>query len=414
MMTKRMPVHPPDLRGYSRLVIDATIGLTELVENLHHNILRAPAPLATPTQAPARGITGFVYKTIRGVTRLVGSGLDAALTRLEPLLGARDESSGERETLLAALNGVLGDHLAATGNPLAIPMQLRRAGRALTLTAGELSASIPEPTGRILLLVHGLCMNDLQWQRNGHDHGAALAAASGYTPVYLRYNSGLHISSNGHTMADGIEELLRAWPVPPQELVILAHSMGGLVSRSACHHAHITGQDWLHRLRGMFFLGAPHHGAPLERGGNWVDAILGASPYSAAFARIGKMRSAGITDLRQGSLLDEDWIDCDRFARKQRKPALVPLPHGVPCYAIAASIARKPGALGEKILGDGLVPLSSALGQHRDPRRCSHFPKARQWIGYGMNHLDLLEREEVCARIRRWLAAKSSAASCIE
>ncbi len=144
-------------------------------------------------------------------------------------------------------------------------------------------------------------------------------------------------------------------------------------------------------------------GAPLERGGNWIDVILGASPYTTAFARLGKIRSAGITDLRHGSMLDEDWERQDRFARPPRKPAIVPLPRNVACYAIAASIAKKTGEPAKALLGDGLVPLASALGQYSDERRRLAFPKTRQWVGYGMNHMDLLDRGSVYARIKHWL-----------
>ncbi|MGH8121511.1 MAG: esterase/lipase family protein [Rudaea sp.] len=402
-MSKRIPVSASDLRGYGRLAVEATIGITQLVENLHRNIQRTPGVLAEPTQAPTKGITGLVYRSIRGVTRLVAGGIDVALAQLASRLGQSGESSGQREAILAALNGVLGDHLAASANPLAIPMQLRSAGRALTLTKDGLAAAIPKPSGKILLLVHGLCMNDLQWRRNAHDHGAALAADGGYTPLYLHYNSGVHILSNGRAFAELIEKLLPVWPVPVRELVIIGHSMGGLVSRSACHYAQSVRHDWLRHLHKLVFLGTPHQGAPLERAGNWVDAILGKSPYTAAFARLGKIRSAGITDLRHGSVLDADWIDRDRFARGQRKPAFVPLPQGVQCYAIAASIAAKSSALRARILGDGLVPLSSALGQHANRQRCLAFPKAQQWVGYRMNHLDLLERKEVYAKLREWL-----------
>ncbi len=228
-------------------------------------------------------------------------------------------SSFEREAVLAALNGVLGDHLAESRNPLAIEMCLRHDGQPLDLERAALERAIARPTGRILLLVHGLCMNDLQWRRNGHDHGAALAADCGFTPVYLRYNSGLHVSSNGRMLAALIERLVHEWPVAVEQIVILAHSMGGLVTRSACRHAdqhaRRSGPDWLRRTSDIFFLGTPHLGAPLERGGNWIDLILDASPYTTAFARLGKIRSAGITDLRLGSLCDEDWQLRDRFAR---------------------------------------------------------------------------------------------------
>jgi len=399
---KKSPVHVADLRGYSRLAVDATIGLANLVETMHHNILRTPGILGESTQQPTSGITGFVYKSIRGVTRAVGGGIDAVLARLVPLFGGGG-SSAEREAVLAALNGVFGDHLEHSANPLAIPTRFRRAGLALELERGALAASIPGATRKILVLAHGLCMNDLLWRRKGHDHGAALAADAGFTPVYLHYNSGMHVSTNGHAFADQLEALLLAWPVPVDELVILGHSMGGLVARSACHYAALTRLAWPQRLRKIIFLGTPHHGAPLERGGNWIDAALDASPYTTAFARLGKIRSAGITDLRHGSMLDEDWDHQDRFARSRRKPRALPLPANVECHTIAASIAKKSGDLAERLLGDGLVPLASALGKHKDAIRQLAFPKDRQWIGYGMNHLDLLDRREVYAQILRWL-----------
>ncbi len=403
-MTKQSHLRGSDLRGAGRLAVDATLGLTRLVEILHHNILRMPGLLGTSTQQPAKGLTGFVYKSIRGVTRMVGGGFDLALGRLAPLLDRGcAESSAEREAVLAALNGVLGDHLQTSANALAIPMRLRRDGQPLELTRKAIKEAIPDATGKILLLVHGLCRNDRQWRRHGHDHGAALVADLGFTPVYLHYNSGLHVSTNGRELADLIETLLDAWPVPVGELVILGHSMGGLVARSACHLGGLAGHHWLRHLRKIVFLGTPHLGAPLERGGHWIDALLGASPYTTAFVQLGKIRSAGITDLRHGSVCDGDWQSNDRFARSQIKPRALPLPGGVACYAIAASLATKSGALKDRLLGDGLVPLASALGHDPGGTRDLAIPKSRQWIGYGMHHLDLLDRREIYARLRCWL-----------
>jgi len=319
-------------------------------------------------------VTGLVYASVRGVTRLVGGGLDLALAQLAVLLDQRGDWP-ERDIVVAALNGVLGDHLAATGNPLATPMGLRRAGAA---------------GGRVLVLIHGSSMCDRQWLRNGHDHGAALAADVGLTPVYLRYNSGLHISTNGRMLAELLEGELAAWPVPIEELSFLCHSMGGLVARSACHHASAAGHAWLRKLRRVVFLGTPHHGAPLERGGHWIDVLLGLSPYSAPIGRLGRIRSAGVTDLRHGSLVDEDWVGRERFglgsARNARE---VPLPDGVACYAIAADAGRG---------SDGLVPVDSALG--RKPGR--QLTLADDWVATGMGHLDLLDRAEVYAKIRQW------------
>ena len=169
---------------------------------------------------------------------------------------------------MAALNGVLGDHLAATDNPLAIHMQFRRNGEALDLHREALRAAIPQATGKIVVLVHGSSMNDRQWTRNGHDHGAALARDLGYTPLYLHYNSGLHVSTNGRALDALLEQVVAAWPVPVRELVLVCHSMGGLVARSACHVGELgPPRAWRAGLTAVVFLGTPHHGAPLERGG---------------------------------------------------------------------------------------------------------------------------------------------------
>ena len=158
----------------------------------------------------------------------------------------------------------------------------------------------------------------------------------------------------------------------------------------------------------MVFLGTPHHGAPLERAGNWVDIILGATPYAAPLARLGKVRSAGITDLRHGYLLEEDWLGRDRFARGAAGGAgrrrHVPLPLDVRCFAIATSLGPQGGELKERLLGDGLVPLDSALGRHRDPARCLSFAQDRQWVGHGIGHLELLSHADVVAQLLQWLA----------
>ena len=401
-MITKTHVHAPDLVGLDRLATDVTAQLTDLAEALHNNIACTPGILGTPMQEDSSTIAGLVYQSIREVTRLVGDTADPILAQLAPILD--ESSSQEREAVLAALNGMMGDYLARTANPLAISMQLRRNGQRLTLKRKALSAALPPPRDKLLILVHGLCMNDLQWRRKGRDFGAALARDLGYTPVYLHYNTGLHTSINGRAFAALIEKLLQQWPEPLKEFVILAHSMGGLVARSAHYYGMASGQVWPQHLRKLIFLGTPHHGALLERGGNWVSLCLGLSPYTAPFARLGKLRSAGITDLRYGNLLDEDWQGFDRFEHAGDLRHPVPLPEGVRCYTIAANIGRQTGDL----FGDGMVPVNSALGRHEDPGRTLSFAPSRQWVGYGMNHWNLLRQPSVYKQIRRWIASPRS------
>ena len=341
----------------------------------------------------------MVYRNIHTVTGWVGVGMDALFDRLGLLLGEKDSTPG-REAIVSALNGVLGDHLAARNNPLAIPMAFRRGGKPLSNQA--LLKAIQQSDGRLAIMVHGSCMNDLQWSRQGHDHGAALAGDLGFAPVYVRYNSGLHISENGRLFSDLLESITVQSP-QPLTIYIIAHSMGGLVSRSAFHYARVSGHAWLKALRKMVFLGTPHHGAPLEKGGNWIDTIMGISRYSAPFSRLGKIRSCGITDLRYGNVVDEDWKGRDRFEFSGDRRTAVPLPEGVHCYGIAATRGKGAGRFGDDLMGDGLVTVSSALGRHRDAQRNLAFPESHQWIGRNMSHLDLLNHPEVYAKIKTWL-----------
>jgi hypothetical protein len=314
------------------------------------------------------------------------------------------DSSPAREALIAVLNGVLGDYLTATGNPLAITRRWRRDGRAHDSTPDGQAAALPMPSTKIVVLVHGLCMNDLQWTRREHNHGTALARDLGYTPVYLHYNSGHHVSTNGRALTAMLEALVAAWPVPVDELAIVAHSMGGLVARSAHHYGTAAGHAWARRLRKFVFLGTPHHGAPLERGGHRLHRLVARTPFAAPLARLGEIRSAGVTDLRHGSLLHEDWDGHDRFAHGEDTRRPVPLPDGVDCFAIGATTGRLPGELRGRLFGDGLVPLASALGRHRDPGFTLAFPESHQWIACNTGHFDLLSCSEVYRRIRAWLA----------
>ena len=284
---RRSPIRLQDLQGLARLGFDATIAVTNIVENMHQTIASRAGILGPGQDLPTRGITGLVYRMVRGTTRVAGLGVDHLTNLLNQGLESSSQSSPEREAVIAAMCGVWGDHMAETLNPLAIQMSFRLQGQILNLSRAELLQRIAQPKARLLVLVHGLCMNDLQWQRKGHSHGDALGKALGMTPLYLHYNTGLHVSQNGEMFSQAMQTLIEQWPVPVEELVVIGHSMGGLVARSACHHAEVVGLNWPATLRRLVCLGTPHHGAPLERGGQLIDSLLGKSPYLAPFARLG-------------------------------------------------------------------------------------------------------------------------------
>jgi len=384
--------HLSDLRGAVHLAVDATVGVTDLVEKIHHTVQLRHPPIGASRAGNTGGLTGFVYNSIRAITRLVGRGLDAGMVPVNALL-PEGVSSHTRNAFVSVINGVYGDHLLSTGNPLAIEMDLRNSGRTLDLEQPAACLDIAPDralTGKLLLFVHGLCLNDGHWTRDGQNRGEILANELGYTPLYLRYNSGLSIAENGRRFAGILESLVANWPHPVRELSIVSHSMGGLVARSAYHHGGLAGHEWLKSLRSMIFIGTPHHGVPLERGGKQLDYIMEISPYSAPFTGVGEKRSAGITNLRFGNITGT-------------AEEIVPLPTDVECYVIAATLAKKRNRIAERLIGDGLVPLDSALGRHKVASRTLAFPEHRQWVSFETRHIELLGHLGVYKQLRKWL-----------
>ena len=391
-----------DLRGLHQLGVDAVVGVTDLVEAMHHTIASGAGIVGRAPAGRTRGITGMVYGSVRGTTRVVGRGVDALIAAW-PARRVPDGPSRARDATIAALNGVWGDHLASTGNPLAIGMSLRMGGLPVPTTHEGWAARGTAPSRRLLILVHGLCMSDLQWTHRGHDHGQALACELGFTPLYLHYNSGRHVWQTGREFAALLDDLIARWPVQVDELVFVGHSMGGLVARSACYEAARAGHAWPATLAKMVFLGTPHHGAPLERGGRHIDRALGLSPYVAPFARLGRSRSAGITDLRFGNVRECDRPGRDRHAQHHDDRPATPLPAGVDSYLLAATTAERASGLQGAVIGDGLVPVDSALGRHRNPSMCLRVPSSHQRLVTGCSHLGLLDNAEVLQQLLAWL-----------
>lgn len=372
--------HGSDVRAAAGLVVTATRGVMGVVGEMQAAI--GPLPI----------VTDLVTLALRGVTGLVGEGIDAAIAAIAPLLG--DSTPGAaREAALAALNGVVGDHLEATKSPLAIAMTLRPPLEDL------------HRGGTLLVLVHGSCMNDLQWNHQGHDHGLALAGALDATLAYLHYNSGRHISDNGAELA----ALLEREAAPFDDVVLVGHSMGGLVARAAIHVAETAGHSWRQRLRVLVTLASPHQGAPLERGGNVLELLLGVTKYTAPLRALGQIRSAGVTDLRFGSIAEGDWRERDRFAHGPDPRAPIALPAGVRCYAVAATMAVEPTSDLSVLPSDGVVPVDSALGRHARAELALQFTET--YLVHGCSHLDVLSHPEVEARLREWCAISAATAA---
>ncbi|WP_429138623.1 esterase/lipase family protein [Aeromonas allosaccharophila] len=395
--------HISDIRELAQLLTLALPAAVEITEAVHQAVLSGMG-IKGRDEGKTSGITGLVYKGVHGAANTLGSGINGLLTRLPPTPPLHHiPETPKRAALIATLNGVMGDALVESHNALATPMTLRYQGEPLDWQA--MPTDLPRE-GRVLLMVHGLCMNDLQWQTlyQGEpvNHGEQLANALGYQPLYVRYNSGLPIAQNGQALALLLEQLLTHWPGDLKEITIMGYSMGGLVARSACHHAGVAGLTWPAHLANLIFLGTPHHGAPLEHAGHWLEQLLPASAYTEPFVRLTRLRSTGIKDLRHGKVI-ETLAPPDPAVpmRDPREP--LPLPCGVNCYAIAATTAAKRSLLADRLIGDGLVPLRSALGQHSEARHQLAFLPAHTLIVYRTSHMALLGSPQVGQQLLRWL-----------
>ncbi len=305
------------------------------------------------------------------------------------------------------LNGVLGDFLARRGNALAVDMSLVHAGRRLPLDTAALGAAFPEATSTICLFVHGLCCTEQSWGYPGASettYGSRLQEQCGQTPLFLRYNTGLHISRNGRQLAELLEQLLAAYPTDVEQLTLIGHSMGGLLIRSACHYGAELGHGWVGAVRRAVYLGTPHAGAPLEKAGGLVSLVL--EPIDEPFTKLTRtlvnLRSAGIKDLRHANLVDEDWEGQNPDGSFEGQRTGVPLPGHIAHYAIAGTLTDSDRHLLARLLGDAMVRVpsaSGAVGEHEgspafDSDHCRIFP--------GLHHMALAHHPEVCAQLEAW------------
>lgn len=393
------------LRGSTRLAFDSVEGVTNTVERMHETIARHAMPWARQLSdtIPSHGmVASAVYSLIRGVNGVLREGVDRSYGLVADAVGVSHFSEAEIR-MVAAINGACGDHLEATGNALALPMVLMTPERPLQLESGAVAAALPEVSPHLVILVHGLCLSELSWTRGGAPCiGSRLREELGFTPLYLRYNTGRHISTNGQAFAELLECVCDAWPVQVESVSVIGHSMGGLVTRSACWYGEQAGHTWLRRLDRVVFLGTPHHGSFLEKAGHALERITQGLPYTEPLA-FGRRRSAGIKDLRHGNLLEEDWQGFDHGPHGRDDRRVVPLLPDVDYFFAAATLGRDQRDPIGYLLGDMLVRLDSAVGSHRDVLRRLEIDPDKCRVFYEKNHFDLLDDERVHRQIVEWL-----------
>jgi pimeloyl-ACP methyl ester carboxylesterase len=396
-----------EYRALTRLAFDEVGGATGGIGSVHRAVADRVFGYVGPGGGPVRlahhGISSSVYAAVRGGMSVAGMGAAA-------LAGRRRRGASPSETTfgsgaLAALNGLIGDRLERQGSPLTEPMAVRVGGRAVPPETAALAAAFPEATPRLVVFVHGLMETEHSWRlgsrATGETYGSRLRRDLRCTPVYVRFNSGRHISENGRSLAELLDAIVAAWPVEVDEIALVGHSMGGLVARSACHSAVGGELPWVRRLRHIVSLGSPHMGAPLEQAVHYASAALRRLPESRPLGNFLRRRSAGIRDLRQGSLVDEDWRDRDPDALEAVACQEVPLLEGATHCFVAATVTRSPRHPVGRLVGDWLVLLPSASGRGRS-RRIPLRDEDGLHVG-GTHHLALLNHPVVYERLREWL-----------
>ena len=402
---------PDELRALSRLLAVELGGGAGGIGSMHEAIAqRVFGNLglgAEPARAMHDAIARGVYAALAGAATLAGGVADRVLSRRDPGDGRPISATPRGALALAVLNGLYGDALERDDSDLQEPMAVRVDGA--IVAPEQLADAFPDATPRIVVFLHGLMETEHAWRLGGGpSYGARLARDLGCTPVYVRYNSGRHVSHNGRALADLLEDLVAAWPVEVEQIALVGHSLGGLVARSAGCQASERGQRWVTRVRHVVSLGTPHTGAPLAQGIHYAAHALHAVPETRAFGRFLRRRSAGIRDLRQGSLVDRDWEGRDPDALRAAACEEVPLLDGAMHCFVAATLTRSDRHPLARLIGDALVLSPSASGRSRArtiPFRAEH----GMHLG-GAHHLALLNHPAVYERLREWLSQPSSQA----
>ena len=413
---------PTANRDAGRLVGDALSGLVRSIGHIHLSISNrtfdALGPDAEPIRRAHDGLTKGVYAAVAGAHR-VAPRVGALATDVHTSRSGATDPEGpggwsprsRPARVLGALNGLKGDTIAADYSNLAFAMALRDhvGGGDVVPTGGGLKAAYPGATPRIAVFVHGLCETDRSWWDGAAKHhgepsvsyGSLLEADLGYTPAYVRYNSGLPIAENGRLLADLLDEVVGEWPVPVEDLVLIGHSLGGLVVRSACHRADLDRRPWVDTVRHVVCVGTPHFGAPLERAVDRLVPLLHDVPEARPLAVFLRDRSKGVKDLRHGVFAADEYHGDDPGEFLERRRGEVPfLARATYCF-VGATVTRDREHPVGRLLGDLLVRYPSASGSDR--HRTLPFEIANGAHVGGVNHFDLLNHPTVYGHLRRWL-----------
>ncbi|BDU00257.1 permease [Nocardia sputorum] len=400
------------MRALARLAGDELGGAVDGIAAVHraiaHRVFAAVrwgvGPAAAPVELMHDAIAESVYRVVSGSAVVAGM----VAERTADLPGEAPSRTVYGSGLLAALQGLIGDDLEQTRPILAAPMTFRIDGA--PVRAELVGARVQRPSAHVVVFLHGLVESEHAWRLGGGPtYAERLEGDIGCTALQVRYNSGLHISENAAQLSELMRCLVERWPVPIERVSLVGHSMGGLVARGACFVASEAGLPWVRLVRQVVCLGSPHMGAPLEQVVHFASAALVRFPETRPFGRLLRRRSAGIRDLRDGSLVDEDWRGLDADALRRRVVREVPLLVGADHYFVTATVTRSPRHPLGRVLGDGLVLTPSGSGRARTRRVGFDVEKGMHLAS--AHHFTLLNDEAVYRALGTWLTSEAAEVS---
>lgn len=376
------PTNLADWRGVGDLVAIATERVSAPVEGIHRAVSDRWLALAEPWAGPVSGVVDGLTASAYGAVRFGGVAVGSTISVAAELASNRVTLPAVWETargryVQSIFNGVWGDRLANDESPLGIRLGVRdHDGSPVAMTPTSLRRAFPNPTGRLVVMLHGLGETERCWRS---DDGATIVAgleADGFTVLALRYNSGRAVADNGSDLADLLETVRTVWPVPIDEVALIGHSMGALVAQQAVVDARSSGYEWVGLASHLVAIGAPHLGSHIEKGVHGLSEGLGILAETRPLASFLESRSAGIKDLRNGV---DHW------------------PDGVHHHVIAGAITTEPNHPCGVLFGDLVVRVSSAIG------RSHQSSSSDVLVVGGRNHANLLHDPEVILHTRRWL-----------
>jgi len=297
-----------------------------------------------------RAIAGRVF----GVLRLGGRALGSVLGGGSRLAGAGDRAPSAGEPDLGG-NRANGEEGSRAG------MVLRLPGRDLGVERAQLADAFPDPTGKLAIFVHGLAETEEAWWLGTRadpeadasaprTYGARLRDDLGFSPLYVRYDTSLHVADNGRSLSAMLAQLCEEWPVEVTEVALVGHSMGGLVARSACRQAAEAGQEWVAHTHHVVCLGVPDADSP--DASSCVERLLGLG----GSALRGALEALPLGDLVRAAA------------------PLAPLP-GVAYHVVSSALARNERYVVVSAFGEAPAPGDFHLLNH--PRAYAHL---RDWL----------------------------------